>query len=171
MHLHTIPNTMKIIFLLLVVQMCISKTMSQLGSVKHSLRYEIVKCQIPFSYHDISSAIPTQNLQSYINHVNKHIHHLGSHSIGGRNIIQVFGYLVHCWRILIYKCTSDHQHKRLNENLQEQLMCGVIDTGMRLTNTFWYIDIYFTFDMQLNFQEFYLPATKDCSMANLIIVP
>ena len=125
--------------------------MSQLGSVKHALRYELLKCQIPFSYYDISSAIPTQNwtdLESHFNHVNKHIHHLGSHSIGGKNIIQVFGYLVHCWRILIYECSGDHQDKRLTEHLQEHLMCGVIDTGLRLTNTFWYIETYVIFDLQ-----------------------
>ena len=121
MHLHTIPSTMKIIFLLLVVQMGIYKTISQLGSVKHALHYEVFKCQIPFSYHDISYAIPTLNLtdlETHFNHVHKHIHHLGSHSISGKNIMQVFGYLVHCWRILIYKCSSDHQDKRLNEHLQ-----------------------------------------------------
>ena len=50
-------------------------------------------------------------------------------------------------------------------------MCGVINTGMRLTNTVWNINIYFAFDLQLNFQEFYLPSTKDCSMAKLIIRP
>ena len=55
------PNTMKIIFLLIVVQMCINKTMSQRGSVKHALLYEVFKCQIPFSYHDISYAIATEN--------------------------------------------------------------------------------------------------------------
>ena len=164
---------MKIIFLLLVVQMCINKTMSQLGSVQHALRYEVFKCQIPFSYHDISYAIPTQNLtnlESHFNHVNKHIHHLGSHSIGGKNIMQVLGYLVHCWRILIHKCSSDHQDKQLNENLQEQLMCGVIDTGMRLKNTVWYINTYLTFDLQLNFHNFYLPYSKFCLMVHLTII-
>ena len=173
MHLHTIPNTMKIILLLIVVQMYINMTISQLGSVKHALRYEVFKCQIPFSYHDILSYdISTENLtvlEIHINHVNKHIHHLGSHSIGGKNIIQVFGYLIHCWRILMYKCSSGHPDQQLNEHLQEQLMCGVIDTGMRLTNTIWYIKVYSTFGLQLNFLQFYLPSTKDCSMAKITI--
>ena len=164
MHLHNIPNTMKVIFLLIVVQICFNKTMSQLGSVKHALRYEVFKCQIPFSYYNISYAIPIQNwtdLGSHFNHVNKHIHHLGSHSIGGKNVIQVFGYLLHCRRILMYQCrpNSDRQDKQLNENLHAQFMCGVIDTGMRLTNTDWHIEIYLMFDLQLNFHQFYLPST------------
>ena len=137
---------------LLVAQLCIQMGMSELGSVKHGLLHEVLKCLIP--------PITTQKPES--------------NGIVGENAVQVLGGLESCWKTAFQAC-HEYKSRQTEWYVRKNALCGGmnIKSGRKLQSYIYMysVKVYSKYGTLFHFIEFNFPCSTWCQKAQLSINP
>ena len=137
------------ILALLVAQLCIPMALSELGSVKHGLLYELIKCLIPPA--PITMKEPESN------------------GIAGKNAIQVLGGLGSCWKTAFHTC-HEYKYRQTEWPVRRNYLCGGVNSGTKQPYSYDF-KVYSKYGMLFHFIKFNFPCSTWCQKAQLFIDP
>ena len=101
---------------------------------------------------------------------------LGLAEEDNNNVIQWLGSVSSCWETYLLKCT-EHHNRRADKYIHTEMMCGVLNTGMQITQLLDKVHqydktfhVYCNFGAYLKFLEFKLPSSVRCFFANVKVL-
>ena len=81
----------------------------------------------------------------------------------------MFSQLYFCWKTSLYKCVhKDIPHK--NFLIEQQHLCGVLQSGMQLQPAVWTFNVYYGFALYMDVLKFNLPSSIHCKKASVQLI-
>ena len=77
-----------------------------------------------------------------------------------------FKHMQDCFTSTLARCTQHHQPSTDNSE-DFQRLCGVLNSGMKIEASQWTIKIFHNFAISIQFYEFNLPCSENCTKASL----